>query len=360
MISRAIKAAIDHHIERANTLLKKALAQYPSHSILHYNLALTYALMGDYRSAHQHFLRSYHLQTDNYLSAIFALMCESITNQKIPQVEQFVADDLGRIVNPDTLQLFYQSLFYFYRGNYSSAMKWLEAKHDSRPMYLLLDILVSAAVNRWNDTGAYARKLRNRMPKDVLANLVYLHVIYRDLPPKRFSARAQQYLKTHPMDLGGVYYGSAFTRNRYIALRFLTGTLYPFKKRLEAKLLVEKRNPVGILEALALSDILLKEYEEAYVHMNELVDKYHRQDSRTLFLAAVAAIGAGHAANATALLELAKLTDPDNYESRYALGLLYLEQENLTMAAIHFSKIPNGTFKSRYFDFDIISKHIKK
>jgi hypothetical protein len=26
------------------------------------------------------------------------------------------------------------------------------------------------------------------------------------------------------------------------------------------------------------------------------------------------------------------------------------------MAAIHFSKIPNGTFKSRYFDFDIVSR----
>jgi len=62
----------------------------------------------------------------------------------------------------------------------------------------------------------------------------------------------------------------------------------------------------------------------------------------SFFLAGIAAIGSKHSANAVALFELAKLEDPNNFESRYALGLLYLEQGNIRAASIQFGKIPNG------------------
>ncbi|BDY13477.1 tetratricopeptide repeat protein [Hydrogenimonas cancrithermarum] len=355
LISKAIKAAIDHHLREANAILQKALERYPNHSILHYNLGLTYAQIGNFSKAHEHFLRSYHLDSGNYLSAIFALMCEKLTGRPIPQVEQFVSDDLAQFTQPDTLQRFYRALFYFYRGNLSAASKWEGVKHDNRPIYLLLDILVNANQGRWEEAQKGAGKLRDRMRRDVLANLLYLHIRDRELDVKRFSVNAQRYLKEHPLDLDAVYYGSAFTRENYIALRFITGTLYPFKKRLERKLLEEMKDPAGIVESLALCDIYLKSYEEAYVLFNQLVDKYNHEDSRTLFLAAVASVGAGHTASASALLELAKLTDPNNLESRYALGLLYLEQKNYEAAIIQFGKIPNGTFQSEYFDFDIVS-----
>ncbi|WP_457595709.1 tetratricopeptide repeat protein [Hydrogenimonas sp.] len=354
LISKAIKAAIEHRLRRANALLQRALKQYPNHSILHYNLGLTYAQLGNYTKAHKHFLRSYHLDTTQYLSAIFALMCESLTGEPIPQVEQFVSDDLSQIENPTTADRFHRALFHFWRGNYGAAAQWLKAPHDNRPVYLLLDLLIEANRGMWDEATRSAKRLRDRLPRDVLANLLYLRLKERGEPIKRFSAAAQRYLADHPLDLDAVYYGSAFTRENYIALRFITGTLYPFKKRLEKKLLEETREPVGIIESLALTDIYLQQYEEAYVLLNQLVDKYQMQDSRTLFLTAVAAIGAGHPANATALLELAKLTDPGNLESRYALGLLQLEEGNVEAAAIQFSKIPDGTFRSEFFDFDVI------
>jgi tetratricopeptide (TPR) repeat protein len=354
LISRAIKAAIEHRLRKANTLLEEALKKYPNHSILHYNLGLTYAQLGNYTKAHKHFLRSYHLDTTNYLSAIFALMCESLTGEPIPQVEQFVSDDLKQIQNPTVVDRFHQALYYFYKGNIAGASKWPTSTHDNRPVYLLLDLLIFANEGRWEEAKKSASKLRNRMPRDVLANILYLQMKERDKPIKRFSAAAQRYLADHPMDLDAVYYGSAFTRENYIALRFITGTLYPFKERLERKLIEEHEDPVGIIESLALTDIYLKKYEEAYVLLNQLVDRYHMQDSRTLFLTAVAAIGAGHHANATALLELAKLTDPGNLESRYALGLLQLEAGNTDAAVIQFSKIPDGTFRSEFFDFDVV------
>ncbi len=353
-ISKAIKAAIDHRLRRANALLEKALKRYPNHSILHYDLALTYAQLGNYTQAHKHFLRSYHLDASNYLSAIFALMCETLTGEKIPQIEQFVSDDLSRMSNPSPLDRFHRALFYYYRGNLSAALQWVEKGHTNRPLYLLLDTLIEAGLGRWDAAKTKVRRLRARMPRDVLANLLYLQLQGRHLPIKRYSALAQQYLKTHPLDLDAVYYGSAFTRENYIALRFITGTLYPFMKRLQEKLLEEREDPAGIIEGLALSDIYLQRYEKAYVLLNELVDRYKMQDSRTLFLTAVAAIGADHHADASALLQLAKMTDPNNLESRYALGLLYLEDGNTDAAVIQFSKIPDGTFQSEYFDFDIL------
>ena len=360
LISRAIKAAIDHRLRKANALLEEALKKYPNHSILHYDLALTYAQLGNYSKAHTHFLRSYHLDTTNYLSAIFALMCESLTGKPIPQIEQFVNDDLSQIVEPTTPQLFLQSLFRFYKGNLAAASKWLGSGHDNRPVYILLDLLIAANQGMWEQAEKSARALRNRMKRDVLANILYLQMRYRDLDIKRFSAKAQRYLLEHPLDLDAVYYGSAFTRDNYIALRFITGTLYRFKERLERKLIEEPKDVVGIIESLALTDIYLKEYEKAYVLFNELVDKYNMQDSRTLFLAAVASVGARHPANASALLQLAKMTDPGNLESRYALGLLYLEEGNVDAAVIQFRKIPDGTFRSDYFDFDVVGFRKKK
>ncbi len=354
LISKAIKAAIDNRLQKANTLLKEALKNFPNHSILHYNLGLTYAQLGNFTKAHEHFLRSYHLDSSNYLSAIFALMCETFTGKAVPQVEKFVQEDLKQIENPGTKEKFYQSILYFYQGNSAAASKWLQTPHDNRPIYLLLDTLTAANTGMWDEAKQKIKKLRDTMPQDVLAHLLYLEITYKDLGVKAFSSKARIYLKKHPLNLDAVYYGSSFTRENYIALRFITGTLYRFKTVSEQKLLEEQQDPAGIVETLGLSDIYLRRFEEAYVLFNQLVDQYKHQDSRTLFLAAVASVGAGHPANASALLELAKLSDSNNLESRYALGLLYLEQGNSDAAEIQFSKIPNGVFKSEYFDFDVV------
>ncbi len=354
LISKAIKAAIDNRLQKANSLLKEALRSYPNHSILHYNLGLTYAQLGNFTKAQEHFLRSYHLDSANYSSAIFSLMCGIFTGKSIPQVEEFIQDDLKQIHNPDTRHIFYKTLLYFYQGNNSAATKWLQTKHDNRPIYTLLDTLVAANQGMWNRAKAGVKKLCKIMPHDVLAHLLYLEITYKNLDIKAFSSKVRLYLKQNRLNLDAVFYGSTFARENYIAFRFITGTLYRFKELLERKLLEEQQDPVGIIESLGLSDIYLRDFEEAYVLFNQLVDQYRHQDSRTLFLAAVASVGAGHPANASALLELAKLSDPNNLESRYALGLLYLEQKNSNAAIIQFSKIPNGVFRSEYFDFDVV------
>jgi tetratricopeptide (TPR) repeat protein len=359
MISKAIKYAIENRLVKANEIFNEALKHYPNHSILHYNLALTYAKLGDYKKAHEHFLRSYHLDSSNFLSGIFSLFCEAFIHKHIPQVEKFLQEDLRKFTNPTTLQLFYQSLFYYYKGNITAASKWLNSKHENRPIFLILDILLSSNLDDFNRAKLKTTILYNSMPKNVITNMLNLIMMSNETDIKTFSAKAINYLKHHTIDLDSVYYGSRFIRENFIILRFITGTLYPFVLQLEDKLMKETKEPSGIIESLAISNIYLKRFEEAYVQFNQLVDQYKHQDSRTLFLAGIAAIGSRHTANAVALFELAKLEDPNNYESRYALGLLYLEQENIKAASIQFGKIPDGIFQSKFFDFDIVKKKLR-
>ena len=85
----------------------------------------------------------------------------------------------------------------------------------------------------------------------------------------------------------------------------------------------------------------------------EFFDEYNVKDSRTLFLAGVSAIAAKHYANAVALFELARLRNKMNLETRYALGLLYLEAKNFRAASIQFKKFPNDQFYSDFFDFNV-------
>ena len=67
----------------------------------------------------------------------------------------------------------------------------------------------------------------------------------------------------------------------------------------------------------------------------------------------MAAIGAGHKNAASLLLQLSKMDSSVNYESRYALGVLYQEAENYNAAAQHYNSIANHGFKSEFIDFTI-------
>jgi len=116
---------------------------------------------------------------------------------------------------------------------------------------------------------------------------------------------------------------------------------------------LEKYDVAAIMQTLAYLSIYTHNFEEAYVLYNKLIDDLNKSDSATIFFAAVASIGANHTENAVALLELAKLTNPKNFESRYALGLLYQEIGNWEGAAIQYKKVGNSDFSSKYFSFKV-------
>ena len=146
------------------------------------------------------------------------------------------------------------------------------------------------------------------------------------------------------------YYGPFISQYLYTQYAQITGSLYPLKLTIRDKLAIEKDRPIGVMQALALASIYTQDFEEAYTIYNQLIDQYTQHDAHTLFLAAIAATGAKHPANAIALLELAKRKSPKHSESRYALGLLYLQTQNNEGAVIAFKNIKEENFQSQFFE----------
>ena len=139
----------------------------------------------------------------------------------------------------------------------------------------------------------------------------------------------------------------------WIKFALLTGKLPELENRIRKHHNSEKINREGVIQAFAYTLLMNKKFEEAYQLYNKLIDDFGIKDSRTLFLAGVSAIGSKHFANAVALFELARLENKMNLETRYALGLLYLEAKNFEAGSILFKKFENENFFSDFFDFNV-------
>jgi tetratricopeptide (TPR) repeat protein len=134
----------------------------------------------------------------------------------------------------------------------------------------------------------------------------------------------------------------------------ISGLLTRVKNDLNNQLKKEFKRPIGLLKAIGFVNLFTKNFNEAFYYYNQLIDVYKQRDSKTLFFAAVSAIGANLTQNAIALLSISKTIDGNNFESRYALGLLYQEIGNLKGAIVQYNKIGDVKFNSKYFDFNII------
>ena len=143
-------------------------------------------------------------------------------------------------------------------------------------------------------------------------------------------------------------------KEQYVKLLQIGGLIHQKRDSVRKKMEEERVDIASIMQTLAYLEIFANQFEEAFVLYNKLIDDFNKKDSNTIFLASVAAIGAGHPDNAIALMELSKLIDPGNIESRYALGLVYQEMGNYEAAVIQFRNIGNIGFISEYFSFDIL------
>lgn len=351
-IAQAIQKALSFQLLDANTLLQDLYKEHPKHSILNYNLGLTYSQMGDFITAHKHFLNSYYLDADNYLSGILAIMCSQIINQPNPKLLSIIKENLNQEENSEIYE-FYRTLLNFSQDNFVGTLPWLEANHHERPIYLALNTLIATKVGRMDRAKADAKKIVNLQKDDILPHLIYSDLLYQDLGNKAYARALRSYLNKQHFSYDDLYHGPFITRNLYASTALITGELYPLQERLKKQLATTTRSPEAIMQALALVSIYSKNFESAYLLYNQLIDEYKIRDSLTLFLGSIASIGAKHHANSIALLELAKLKNPNNIESRYALGLLYMESKNNQGAGIQFQHIGNSGFISQYFDFSI-------
>ncbi len=344
-IIHGLKLIQQHKIYAANKLFKTLINKYPNHSILHYNLALTYANISDFQNAKKHFEKSFLLDKQNYLSAFLGAYSAVLINKNYDDetLTKLVKNSNNK--NKDTIQKLYKIL-----KNDSSIN--INEKKNYTSFELALNIIMSNLSRNNINYKIFTKKLHSMMPNDLITNIIYVDEISQNKGIKEYARNIQQYLMRKSMDISPLIYGETFPRELYIRILNIAGVTRFAKNILENELQTNQ-NQIALLQSLAYTYLYTKEYEKAYKIYNNLIDNLKVNDPHTLFLASVSAIGANHHANAIALLELANLEDMALYNSRYALGLLYQEAKNLEGASIQFSKIGNNGFKSKYFEFNL-------
>ncbi|MDD2789871.1 MAG: hypothetical protein PHU40_04310 [Sulfurimonas sp.] len=351
-ITKAIKKALAFKIREANEDLQKLVIIQPKHSILHYNLALTYAQLGDMIKANEHFLRSYHLDAKNYLSGIFAIMTSQLIGKESTKLTSIVKDSIMNEMQSEEIDL-YKNLLHISDNDMISAIEWLDRTYEEQPLYLAMDVIIGLGINKTDRAQSSAAKLSLLLPEDILPHMIYIDAYFGELKPKEYASKVLNYLKEQHFDFDDLYFGPYITRYLYIQQNLFTGKLYFLREQLKKTLATTDKNTQEITNALALASLYDRAYEESFTLYNYLIDEQKVRDALTLFLGAVASTAAAHHENAIVLLELSKMKDTNFVESRYALGLLYLQVQNNEGAAIQFSKVGDNGFVSEYFNFEI-------
>ncbi|MEA1983615.1 MAG: tetratricopeptide repeat protein [Campylobacterota bacterium] len=356
-ITQAIKKALSLKIREANLQLQELVKIQPKHSILHYDLALTYAQMGNIKEANKHFLRSYYLDARNYLSGIYAVMTSQLINKESTKLKSIITEAVIHEEQSEENDL-YKTLLYISENNYISAVDWLDKDYKQRPLYLLLDTIIALKLNNLEVAQRSSSKLSTLLPDEILPRLIYIDAHFAELTPKKYAMKVLGYLKEQDFTFNDLYYGPYITRFLYIQQNLIVGKLYFLRKQLKDVLATTDKETHEIESALALASLYDKQFEEAYTMYNHLIDELKVRDAYTLFLGAVASTAADHHSNAIALLELSKLKNSTLFESRFALALLYMEIKNNSGATIQLSRITKEGFISSYFDFEIDTQEL--
>ncbi|EDO9176072.1 tetratricopeptide repeat protein [Campylobacter coli] len=349
-ISNIINDALNQKLRLANKEFQALLEDYPEHSILQYNLALTYAQMQNYELAYKHFSSSYHLNPKNYLAGAFAMFCGKLSDNDTTKLYHEILDNIAADSNfKANMQ---KNMLFLANGDYISMLPYLDENGQKTPLNLIFETIIAKNNNLNNQVDVRIAKLRSELPQDIVANILYFNSLNSNLNIKEYAQNAQIHFRNLQVDYRSVFGGSNIARELYVNLMHIAGLLNLERQKFKTLINTSKVKDEGMIQTLAYLDIFAQQYEESYALYNTLIDEYGAKDSRTLFLASVAAVGANNPNSAIALLQLSKLTDKNNKESKVALGLLYQEVGNYEAAMTQYRTLPND-FKSEFFTFDI-------
>ena len=356
--------ALNQDIRETIKSMEKSLKTYPNHSVLHYNVGLLYAQMNDFDNAYVHFIRAYHLDSNNTIAGIFALMCAELTYRDRARLTNSISNDLAEINFTNHIEhQFLLSLFRYTSDSPADSLDWFndmqkQSVYERKPIYYALQAVYGISAGNEEQVVRAFENLKKIYTKDVVANTMYeLGKRFR-VNLKDVALQMNVIYKEKNLDMRSIYYGPSLARELYVYVGFVTGSLRSIQEELEARLIVETRTSNGILQALALSNIYSNDFEKAFALYNSLLDDLHEDDSQTRFYAAISAMGADRHENAVALLQLVKVESATNFEARYALGLLYQEAKNMKAATQHYDKLANSKFESEFFDFEIDTSYL--
>ena len=351
-IAQALKRINHNDLRGSLAIMKQYITQNPNHSVLHYNLGLIYAQMGDFGNAYKHFLRAYHLDNADVQSGVFAVVtgnliykntqtlntnvAQSIQESKLPQAE---IDLYNRIRN--------------WANDPKSISTYIPPANENRAIYLAFQSISAMHSRDINNIVGGFQRLKTYQPNDIVSNILFDLAKNYGSNIKTSVLNLQYLFRDNTINLDNVFYGPNLARELYIYTGFITGNLDKEKEILNNKLSTQAGNSNGVLQALGLLNIYQQNFQESYAIYDRLINTLGEDDSNTRLMGALAAIGAGYKNAASLLLQLSKMDSSVNYESKYALGLLYQEEGNYNAAAQHYNSIANHGFKSEYVDFVI-------
>ncbi|MDL0089001.1 tetratricopeptide repeat protein [Campylobacter gastrosuis] len=350
-LSNAIAKALNYRLKEANADFARLVKSYPEHSILHYNLALTYAQLGNFSLAAKHFGTSYHLDPTNYLAGAFHAISTDITNTLNPKFIAQMSENLENDPNIKTPNL-YNSLLDLISENSSSLVRFLEEPKEQSMLNLAFDAIIAKTISQDELMQKKTAKLVEILPDDIVANILNFIALNDENNVKKYALAVQKYFKNRKLNEESFYHGASIIKKQYIKLLQISGLLFYERDKIIAKLKNAPAN-TNLLSTLAYIQIFTNEFRQSFEIYNRLIDEFKVDDAGTLFLASVAATGANEPNNAIALLELTRLSDPSAIENRIALGFLYHQINNINAAITQYVQVGNTSYKSEFYDFMI-------
>lgn len=350
MLSQAIFKALNNKLREANSDFLEITKLYPNHSIVQFNLALTFAQLGDFAQAYKHFVTSYHLDPSNYIAGAYAIMAAKMIGRDAKRLTKEVMDTMDADTNLDQDNI-YKAMIQLTQGNQGALNDWLDKNYNESVLNIVFNIICAYITDRNDIVILTTDKLNQKLPNDVLTNIIYSVTRFDVKNIKNYAKDIQVKFLTTKLDKGTLYGGATIIKTEYIKLLQIAGLLNIERESIIKDLKISSDNTKDILHTLAYLSLFTGHYEEAYTIYNELVNTEKEEDANTLFLASVASIGANHPDSAIAYLELAKLTNPTYSEARLALGFLYQEVGNIDAAITQYSGLGDSKYHSQFFTF---------
>ena len=349
-LAKAISLAINGRLRLANEEFKRLANSYSQHSILHFNLALSYAQLRYYELAFKHFSSAYHLDPSNYQAGAFAILSASLSSKDATNLFNEINENITLDTNFD--EKIYEYIMFFARGDYVAMIPFLD-EPDSDIFSIALKIVIAKNNDLNNELRNKIYTLKERVDDDLLVDILFFNQNNYNLNIKEYAQNAQLYFKNINYNYDKISSGPMILRDHYISIIRISGLLNQERQKIKQRLSLKDENIKGLTAMLAYMGIYAGLFEESYGLYNILLEDYNIKDSTVYFLAAVAAVGSNNPNAAIALLELSKLEDDSNQDARLALALLYHEVQNYEAALYQYSQVKDG-FLSNFFSFNIL------
>lgn len=352
-LTNAISKVLSNELRAANKLFKSLIKEYPNHHVLQFNLALSYAQLFDFANAYKHFITSYHLNPKNHLAGIYAVICAQVIHRDYHNLYNEVSEGIN---TDESLEQdnFYSSLLFFVRDNTGALNRWLDEDKAKDTLEHAFSYIASVLTNRKDESKKHSSVILKTLPNDLLSALLEFLAHNERSNIKEYAKNVQINFFNRKIDLSAIHGGSSIVREIFVKLLQISGLVDTFRNTVIADLKLTSTNKIdGVRTTLAYLDLFSQHYDEAYEILNDLIHNKKENDAETLFLAAVASVGAGHLHNAVAYLELSKLTNPTAPGNRVALGFLYHELGNIPAAISQYESLGNSDYLNRFFTFHL-------